>query len=120
MSEDGRTCTLSDPRIVEALAYMVDVYDALGGIEEVDVFQSTFQGGEFDPFITGKVAMKIDGDWFLTGIADLAPNLRFGVAPAPPPKGRDPITWSGGFSWAIPAGSRHPEAAFELLAHELT
>ena len=115
MSEDGRTCTLDDPRIVEALQYMVDVYEALGGIEKVSLFETTFQAGELDPFLSGKVVMKIDGDWFLTGIADLAPGLRFGVAPAPPPRGRDPITWSGGYCWAIPEGARHTEAAFELV-----
>ena len=94
---------------------MVEVYDALGGIEKVDAFQSAFQSGEFDPFFIGKVAMKIDGNWGLNNIADYAPNLRFGVAPAPAPQGKQSITWSGGFSWAIPAGSRHPEMAFELL-----
>jgi len=115
MSEDGRTCTLAEPRIREALDFMVEVYDTLGGIEKVDAFQSAFQSGEFDPFFIGKVAMKIDGNWGLNNIADYAPNLRFGVAPAPAPQGKQSITWSGGFSWAIPAGSRHPEMAFELL-----
>jgi len=116
MSDDGRTCTLNDPRIVEALEFMVDVYDALGGVQQVSAFQSTFQGGgEFDPFLTGKVAMKIDGDRFQNIIANNAPNLRFGVAPPPAPKGREPITWSGGFSWVIPAGAVNPEIAFELI-----
>lgn len=115
MSEDGKTCTLDDPRIVEALQYMVDIYNALGGIEKVSVFETTFQAGEFDPFMTGQVAMKIDGDFFLRFVADLAPNLRFGVVPAPPPQGREPITWSGGFCWAIPEGSDNTEAAFEMV-----
>ena len=115
MSADGRTCTLADPRIAEALAFMVEIYDALGGIEQVDAFQSGFQQGEFDPFFTGKVAMKIDGNWTLNRIADFAPGLRFGVVPAPAPEGRESITWSGGFSWALPAGSAHPEMAFELM-----
>ncbi|HNT88106.1 MAG TPA: extracellular solute-binding protein, partial [Candidatus Hydrogenedentes bacterium] len=115
LSNDGRTCTLDEPAIVEALEYTLDVYEALGGFEKVDVFQSTFQAGELDPFLSGRVVMKIDGDWFLTGLVDLAPNLRFGVAAAPSPKGRPAITWSGGFSWAIPVGSKHPEAAFELV-----
>lgn len=115
MSADGKTCTLNEPQIVEALQFMVDVYDALGGIEKVSLFETTFQAGELDPFFTGKVAMKIDGDWVLTWLADLAPNMRFGVAPAPPPKGKQPITWSGGFCWAIPVGARHVEAAFELV-----
>jgi ABC-type sugar transport system permease subunit/ABC-type glycerol-3-phosphate transport system substrate-binding protein len=115
MSPDGRTCSLAEKPIVEALEFMVDIYDELGGIEKVDAFQSAFQSGEFDPFFTGKVAMKIDGNWTLNNIADYAPNLRFNVVPAPAPKGRDPITWSGGFSWAIPTGSPNPEMAFELV-----
>jgi len=115
MSADGRTCTLADPRIEAALGFMVEVYDALGGIEGVDAFQSGFQQGEFDPFLTGKVAMKVDGNWTLNAIADFAPGLRFGVVPAPAPTGRESITWSGGFSWALPAGSAHPEMAFELM-----
>jgi ABC-type sugar transport system permease subunit/ABC-type glycerol-3-phosphate transport system substrate-binding protein len=115
MSPDGRTCSLAEPRIVEALQYMVDVYDALGGIEEVESFQSGFQSDEFDPFLTGKVAMKIDGNGVLNSIATYAPGLRFGVAPAPAPAGRQSITWSGGFSWAIPRGSGQPDMAFELI-----
>lgn len=115
MTPDGMTCTLDDPRIVGALQFMVDVYDALGGIEPVDAFQSAFQAGELDPFLTGKVAMKIDGNWTLNTIADFAPGLRFGVVPAPAPAGRPSVTWSGGFSWAIPAGSPHPDMAFELI-----
>lgn len=115
ISADGRTCTLADPKVVEALEYMVGIYDALGGVEQVDAFQSAFQAGEFDPFLTGKVAMKIDGNWVLSTIADYAPGLRFGSAPAPAPPGHESVTWSGGFSWAIPVGARHPEAAFELI-----
>ena len=115
MSADGLTCTLADPLIGEALTFMVEVYDSLGGVEKVDAFQSTFQSGEFDPFFTGKVAMKVDGNGTLTNLADYAPNLRFGVAPAPAPAGMESITWSGGFSWAVPAGAPHPEVAFELI-----
>lgn len=114
MSADGRTCSLADPPIVEALQYMVQIYDALGGIESVESFQSGFQTEEFDPFLTGKVAMKIDGNWTLKNIANFAPGLRFGVVPAPAPAGHESITWSGGFSWAIPVGSSQPDMAFEL------
>lgn len=115
MSQDGRHCSLAEPRIVTALQYMVDLYNDLGGIEQVEAFQSGFQTEEFDPFLTGKVAMKFDGNWTLKNIADFAPGLRFGVVPAPAPARRESITWSGGFSWAIPAGSGEPEMAFELI-----
>lgn len=115
MSEDGMTCTLADPRIVEACQYMVDVYDACGGIEKVDVFQSRPMTAGYDLFILGKVAMVINCDIGMRFIADLEPNLRFGVTAPPPPKGKSPATWSGGFSWAIPKGARHADTAFELI-----
>lgn len=115
MSADGRTCTLNDPRIVEALDWVTGAYDAMGGAARVDAFQASFQGGELDAFITGKVAMKVDGNWSLGGIATNAPDMHLGVAPAPVPKGRPFITWSGGWSWAIPKGARHPKEAWEFI-----
>ncbi len=130
MSSDGRTCTLDNPYSVAALQYMVEVYDALGGYDKVNIFQSGFQGNEQDPFFTGKVAMKVDGSWVVDGIARYAPGLDFAVAPAPVPAerlrgvsqnkgrfaGQDPfITWNGGFAFAIPHGAKHPREAWRFI-----
>ena len=126
MSPDGRTCTLDNPRTRAALEWMVKVYDRLGGAVAVSAFTSTFQGDELDPFLTGKVAMKIDGNWVLNNIARYQPDLDFAVAPAPVPSARwqrEPpfdreapfITWSGGFSLAIPRGAPHGEEAWEFI-----
>ncbi|MBI3910588.1 MAG: extracellular solute-binding protein [Armatimonadetes bacterium] len=126
MSADGRTCTLANPYTTEALAYMTSVYDTLQGAERVSSFQSTFQGNELDPFLMGQVAMVITVDVYLRNIARYGQDLEFGVAPAPVPgkrlrgEGRfagQPqfITWSGGFSYAIPRGSRHPREAWLFL-----
>jgi len=126
LSGDGRTCTLGSPAIVGALEYVTGVYDALGGVGEVDAFSSTFQQNDLDPFLTGKVAMMVHGNWMLSIIATYKPDLDFRVAPAPVPawrldaaekdKALPPyITWSGGFSWAIPASARHPELAWEFI-----
>lgn len=115
MSDDGRTCLLNEPRIVDALKFMVDIYDSLGGVEKVDSFQTTFQTNELDPFVVGKVAMKIDMNWTIMLVADHSPNMRFNVIPAPAPKGKPSVTWSGGFAWCIPVGAKQPEMAFELL-----
>jgi len=126
MSPDGQTCTLDNPYTVEALEWMVEVYDALQGAEAIGAFQSTFQSEALDPFYTGKVAMKIDGNWVLNLIARYAPDLDFGVAPAPVPtarlrgegrfQGQPPfLTWSGGFSLAIPRGARHVEEAWRFI-----
>ena len=50
MSKDGKTCTLNSSNVVEALKFMVRIYDKLGGAKEVFAFQSTFQTGTLDPF----------------------------------------------------------------------
>jgi multiple sugar transport system permease protein len=133
MSPDGRTCTMNDKPNVEALEYMVRMYDKLGGYTKINAFQSGFQKNDLDPFLTGKVAMKIDGNWVLNNIARYGPDIDFGVAPAPVPQerldqleGRAPlqprykaqpkyITWAGGFSFAIPRGAAHPNEAWEFI-----
>ena len=126
MSENGQTCTLAAAPNVQALQYMTDVYDALGGYNKVSIFQSGFGGAEQDPFYTGKIGMVISGSWVVGNIARYAPGLDFAVAPAPVPearlqgqgrfKGVTPfITWTGGFSFAIPKGARHREAAWRFI-----
>ena len=126
MSPDGRKCTLNNPHAVESLQFMVDMYDAFKGVEKITQFQSTFQPNELDPFLTGRVAMKIDVDGAMVNVARYNPDLDFGVAPAPVPrdrllhKGRFKnvptfLTWSGGFSYAIPTGARHKELSWEYI-----
>lgn len=126
MSPDGRTCTLLNPNSLEALEWLTRFYDRMAGAETVMAFASTFQPNEQDPFITGKMAMKIDVNNHVRNLGRFGPNLDFGVAPAPVPaarlrqegrfRGVPPfITWSGGFSYAIPVGSRHPEEAWTFI-----
>lgn len=126
MSKDGKTCTMNNPRTRESLDYMVSIYDALKGVDALNSFSSGFKAFEYDPFLTGLVAMKIDGNMVLDLIARYGPNLDFGVAPPPVPSarydGKPPftgqakyVTWSGGFSFAIPRGARHSDEAWEFI-----
>ncbi|MDR3688153.1 MAG: extracellular solute-binding protein [Fimbriimonas sp.] len=127
LSPDGKSCTLASEPAAGALEFMKQGYDIVGGYTEANVFQSGFQGGENDPFISGQVAMKIDGDWSLPGLARYGPGLDFGVAPPPVPDDRyyrrgrfanekdQFITWIGGFSYAMPRGCPHPELAWEYI-----
>lgn len=117
LSPDGQTCTLDSPEIVEALVYMTEMYEALGGAEAVYAFQSTMQGGDLDPFLSDKVAMKIDGNWFLPLIANHRQDMRFGVALPPAPEGMPQFGWCGGWSYVIPRGSSNPEAAWKLAKY---
>ncbi|MBI2200696.1 MAG: extracellular solute-binding protein [Armatimonadetes bacterium] len=122
MSPEGDRCTLNDPRIVEALSYMVEVYDAIGGYAEVSAFQAGFQSGELDPFIQGKVAMKIDGGWQMSFLAAYGQEVSFGVSAPPLPRreilrGRQTVTWNGGWAYAIPATARNKDAAWAFIRH---
>ncbi len=108
LTEDGLTCTLNDPRIVEALEWTTDVYDALGGYDEVTAFRKSFQSLAQDPFIMGQIAAFIHGDWFMRDLLRYKPDMRFATAPAPAPQrmldaGRSPCTWVAGFAYCIPA-----------------
>lgn len=127
MSLDGKRCTLDNPAAVEALDFIRKCYDVIGGAEKASRFASTFRGESNDAFFTGQVAMKIDGDWALAGIARFAPRLDFGAAPPPVPDDRyfrrgrfaqekdQFASWAGGFAWSIPTEARHKEAAWRFL-----
>jgi ABC-type sugar transport system permease subunit/ABC-type glycerol-3-phosphate transport system substrate-binding protein len=121
MSADRRHCTLTSPPVVQALDWMTRVYDSLGGAEKVFAFQSSNQPGELDPFVQGRVAMKIDGYWsFPESLAQFGRDLNYALAVPPLPaseivKGRQGFSWVSGWCFAIPSTARNKEAAWELL-----
>ncbi len=125
MSDDRMRCTLGERRIVEALTFMRRVYDIQGGYREAKAFEAGFRGDELDPFIQGKIAMKIDGVWVMRRQASYGREQNFGVAPNPMPAGRiaeleaagkkPAISWCGGWSYAIPTSAHHKDAAWEFI-----
>ena len=120
LSADGTRVTLDSPPVVRALDYMTKVYDALGGVAQVDAFVAGLQTGELDPFIGNKVAMKIDTNNNLVQIADFRTDMDFRLSVPPMPAdqlalGRKPLTWSGGYAWVVPTTSQHKDGAFKLL-----
>lgn len=117
MSPDGRTCTMNSPEVVGALAFMSHLYDVQGGAEGVAAFESGALGADIDPFLAGKVCMKIDGDVYLQRIADVRRDLRFKTTLAPASEGNERVGWSGGWSFVIPSGCQHPDEAWELIRY---
>ncbi len=126
MAPDGRHCTLDNPFTEMALTTMVSWYDQLGGVDGINAFSGGFTTEDQDPFMTGKLAMKVDGDGFISSIARYHPEMDFGVCAVPIPAERfrregrfksDPqwVTWSGGFSFAIPRGAQHVKEAWEFV-----
>jgi multiple sugar transport system permease protein len=117
LSADGRRALLTEPPVVQALDWMVKMTDLVGGAERVNAFTGSAQlEGIGDPFLSGRIAMQITGSYILDYLARLKPDLDFEVGPPPVPHAGDPpISWSGGFSWVIPADARHPDEAWEFI-----
>lgn len=120
MSDDGSECRLDSPEVVEALQFMTDAYDAIGGIKVAQAFTANINSGPMDPFLIGKVSMRMDSDGYLKLISAYAPDLPFGAVGAPIPEkrlaaGHKPVGWMGGWSYAIPSSARNKQAAWELL-----
>lgn len=127
MTADGKKCILYTPESEEALNFMKAGYELLGGYENAKSYESGFLGKENDAFITGKVAMKIDGDWILNDLSRYAPQLDLGASPPPVPDDRYNkvgrfkdekdtfITWFGGYSLAVPRGARNVEDGWEYI-----
>ena len=109
--------TFDDPANIQAYSWFAS-YPEKYGRKEVETFRGGF--GNFDspenPFISGKVAMEIQGVWMANFIQLHNPDLRYGVAPFP---GLDPDTpppaYIEGDVIIIPKWSRHPEEAFTFI-----
>ncbi len=122
LSPDGRTATLTDPKVVGALTWVTSVYDQAGGYPAVSAFQSGLGRAELNSFIRSQVAIKIDSfsNSIPGSLALYGDDLDYGAAAPPLPArevaaGRPPVSWISGGCYAIPANARHPAAAWELI-----
>lgn len=66
-------------------------------------------------FIEGSVAMMLSGPWDLASLADLAPDMDFGIAVPPHLEGVEPRTIVAGTAMGIPVGANHSDLAWELM-----
>jgi multiple sugar transport system substrate-binding protein len=116
LDESTGTVTANDPKIVDALTWMTDFAKEYG-MENVTSFVSSAGSDATDPFITGQLSMKIDGNWVLAQIAQYKPDLNFGVANIPSPDGKINTTFVGGRALVIPKGVKDEkfDAAWEFV-----
>lgn len=66
------------------------------------------------PFMTQHVAMTVQGNWYLSTIADVNPGFNWGVTYIPTPD-KSKTSWSGGWSLVIPKGDKNPDAAYKFV-----
>jgi ABC-type glycerol-3-phosphate transport system substrate-binding protein len=123
LSQDGRKVTLDAPRNVETLDYLARLVQAQGGWEAQTAFASRFAGvpgvsGTISAFVNDKLAMFAGTNLNVPNVYAARPEAQLDVAAMPTGRrGDQPVTWAGGYAWAIPAGVRYPAAAWELLKY---
>ena len=113
ISDDGKTVTFNDPKVVEALAWGVNNYDAQGGYDAYSAVSSTWQGDE--QFARGQVAMTIYENWMLGIIARVTPKMNFQVMPVKKRNDDGMVSFSGGPAWCIPNGAGNVDAAWTFI-----
>jgi len=108
--DDPTRCLIGEPAALEAMEWIrARMWDDKVMATFLDVQNLETR----DAFITERVAMVEDGSWALKDILSNA-SFRVGVAPMPAgPVRRVTLATTDGFG--IYAGTKHPEAAWELL-----
>jgi multiple sugar transport system substrate-binding protein len=113
--------TPTEQPIVDAFQWMYD-WAKDHGPQQLATWFSTYSPpnnpAAQDPFVTGKLAMTIVGDWRIAEMKQYAPNVNYGITWIPvPKKGMESVTWAGGWSMVIPTGAKHPDDAWKFLEY---
>lgn len=112
--------TPTEPSMVQALQLIASWSRALDP-HKVAAFLDTYTPANAppaqDPFYTGHLAMKISGDWAISGLQKYAPNVQYGLTYIPDFSGKTPFTWSGGFSLVIPTNASNPIGAYRFIRY---
>jgi multiple sugar transport system substrate-binding protein len=122
---DGKSNVANDAALKSAMTWQKGLVDKLGGYAKLDGFR-TSAGEEFsnnNAFMTGQVAMMIDGEWRAGMIDDSNSKVHFSVAPFPVPDdqadqyGKGYIT---GTIVGIASTSQKQNAAWEFVKYLTT
>lgn len=112
LSKDGKQILMDNEKSVEALQYVVDVYDIQGGFEKVSGFLTIAR--QTEPFIAEAVSVYASGQWVNYYILTGNPKLPYGTGLAPNNQGPWNAESYGPQQWTIPAGNKHNDQAFAL------
>src|SRR5882757_685945 len=117
---DGATrFTLDSPENVRAYEW-VQGYAKEYGVDALLTFRSSFGrfGSPQNAFMSGKVAMELQGVWLSNFIDMYNPGMHWGAAPFPSTEeGGDPIAIANSDMLVVPRGAKHPREAFEFVKY---
>lgn len=116
---DGDRVTTAHPDNVRALEWVAS-YSRKLGVDKIQRFRSGFGNvaSPQNPFLSGKVAMEIQGVWMFNFIEKYAPGFDWAAAPFPHPRSRPDLAHTTDVEadqLVIPKGAAHPDEAFEFL-----
>lgn len=111
ISADGREANLDDPAVVEALEFTTALYEAHGGFGAIKAKRDAADFfGEGNQFAAGELGAMPMEQWYLNVLNDVTPDAPMAFATMKTREG-DPIAFTGGSAWAIPAGGENAAAA---------
>ncbi|MFZ5895721.1 MAG: extracellular solute-binding protein [Myxococcota bacterium] len=109
--------TLNDPENVRAFSW-IQGYAKQHGVLALQNLSASFGNvaSAQDPFLSGKLAMVLQGVWLANYVEAFAPNLEWGAAPFPSLNADDPpVSFVDADMLVIPRGSAHPREAFAFM-----
>jgi multiple sugar transport system substrate-binding protein len=122
---DGRSTVATDPAFTAMFSWQKHLVETLGGYAKLEKYRTTF-GDEFgpkNPFMTGQVAMAVDGEWRAGMIDDPGVKFDYGVAPFPVPDDQADTYGKGYLSGTvigIASTSGKQNAAWEFVKYLTT
>lgn len=119
--EEACQVTPDDPKVVQAFQWVYD-YAAEADPQKMQNFiQAAMKPGtppQESPFIQGRLAMMLTGDWQIAQQPKYAPDMDYGITYIPvPEEGMESETWAGGWSMVMPEGAKEPEAAWTFMQY---
>ncbi len=120
LMEGHDTVTANHPNNIKAYEWVAS-YSKKLGVRNIQRFRSGF--GNFsspqNPFMSGQVAMEIQGVWMYNFVEKYSPGMQWGAAPFPHPAGTDLANCSlvEADLIIIPKDSKHPKEAFEFIKY---
>ena len=110
-TEDRSVITLDSEGSVAALDFLNQLMWVDGAAPPPSVTSATSGA---DLFMQGRLAMFLDGAWWIGGMRDGITDFEWGVLPVPSgPNGTFTGYWVDG--WGIPVNADNPEAAWEFI-----
>lgn len=115
ISQDGRTAKLDSPEAIKALEFtsrLVNIQGGWGNFRGLYEFFNMF--GDDNPLATRELGALPMEEWYLRVLAEVSPDMDLVIKRATDLNG-EPVNYTSGYGFAIPAGSKHPKEACTFI-----